>query len=81
MTANHFMIGTLRCVQQGLYTNTNEMKQNALEVINNVEKPSSKDKIYPIYMFFYSLSNGYYNKYNHIKKLAHKTLKTYLKRN
>lgn len=80
MTQEHFILGTLKCIQQGLFDDVQTMRYNASEVIKNVEKPPSKDKFYDVYMFLYCLSNGYYHKYNHIKNLSHKTLKDFYKK-
>ncbi|MDA3780331.1 MAG: hypothetical protein PF487_08980 [Bacteroidales bacterium] len=74
MTNEHFLLGTLKCIQQGLFDDVQDMRVNASQVINKVNKPPVKNKFYGVYMFLHSLSNGYYHKYNHIKSLSHRTL-------
>lgn len=75
MTQEHFLLGTLKCIQQGLFDDLHSIRVNASQVIRNVSKPLPKSKFYDVYMFLFCLSNGYYQNYNHVKSLSHKTLK------
>lgn len=83
MTTEHYLIGTIKCIQQGLYENVNQMISEANILINQIKykalPPKVQEKLVNPYEFIEKLSKGHYKTFNGVKQQANRVLKEYYK--
>lgn len=85
MNTKNYLLGTIKCMQQGLYDDSEQMKEEAKILIDTIKYKAlpfdEQQRLTKPFDFIQKLAKGHYNKYSIIKGQANRILKEFYSTN